>query len=137
MGFAGSNWIISNIVKGKENISPLGIVVADFLGDMFYGIYHLDEKALRRVDWKNNHHIIFRLGWRCLSTIDFDELTVLVVLSHERNLRVSIDAATHRYLELLFHQRDRGNDTMTQMPTLEDHIDRIRARYSEDTSEKG
>jgi hypothetical protein len=129
MEYAGSNWIISNIVKDKENISPLGIAVADFLGDMFYGIYHLDSKALQRVEWSNTHHIIFRLGWRCLSTIDFDELTILVVLSHDRNIRVSIDAATHRYLEFLFHQRERGNNTMDQMPTLEDHIERVRARY--------
>ena len=126
--YSGADWIKESLMWEGE-MSPLGEAVANFLGDLFRGIYHLDLKALRRVDWANNHHILFTLGWRCLSTVDFDELTVLVVLAHDRAIRVQIDAATHHYLRLMFHQRTRGNNSMEQCPTLEDHIARIRDHY--------
>jgi hypothetical protein len=127
--YSGADWIKSNILDGGK-MSPLGEAVANLLGDLFFGIYHLDSKALHRVDWANNHHIIFSLGWRCLSTYDYDELTVLVVLSHDRAIRVQIEAATHKFLRLMFHQRECGEDPSTQAPTLEGHIARIRQHYS-------
>lgn len=124
--YAGSNWIKRNVTK---EMSPLGEAVADFLGDLFMGIYHLDYKALKRVDWANTRYIEFILGWRTLSTVDFDELTTIVVLAHDRALRVEVNPHAFRYLRLLFHQRERGDNSMEQCPTLEDHIIRIRQRY--------
>src|SRR3989337_2308019 len=56
--------------------------------------------------------------------------SILVVLAHDRAIRVQIDAATHKYLRLMFHQRERGDSLMTQCPTLEDHIKRIRDYYA-------
>lgn len=127
-GYRGADWIKSAL-KVKE-MSPLGEAVADLLGDMFFGIYHLDEKALRRVDWGNTHHIEFSLGWRSLATVDDNLLTVLVVLAHDRMLRVSIEASTHRYLRLLFHQRTvREGNLYERCPTLEDHVAQIRGHY--------
>lgn len=133
--YAGANWIKRQ--SYGENMSPLGEVVADFLGDVFAGIYHLDPKALSRVDWSNNHHIEFSLGWRCLSTTDYDELTRIVVLGHDRMIRIQIDASTHKYLRLMFHQRSsRTGDYSTRYPTMEDHVAEIRAQYPERTAEE-
>ena len=111
----------------------MGEAVANLLGDLFFGIYHLDPKALRRVDWTNNHHIEFSLGWHCLSTVDYDELTRLVVLAHDRAIRVQIEASTHKFLRLMFHQRTRGDNSMSECPTLEDHIKEIREHYATTT----
>jgi len=126
MGYAGKEWICRNVTP---NMSPLGETVADFLGDVFGGIYHLDTRALRKVEWDNKHHILFILGWHSLATVDFGELTRIVVLAHDRALRVEISPHTFRHMKLLFHQRETGNEPSTQCPTLEDHIQRIRNNY--------
>lgn len=124
--YAGANWIERNF---KCEMSPLGIAVADFLGDVFQGIYHLDSKALSRVEWDNNHHITFSLGWRALSTVDYNELTVMVILAHDRALRLQIEASTHKYLRLMFHQRKREGGYAERCPTLEEHIELIRSHF--------
>lgn len=109
--YAGSDWIKSNF---KVELSSLGEAVADLLGDLFYGIYHLDSTALKKVDWANDHHIIFILGWKSLATTDFDELTRLVILCHDRCIRCEISPRAFHYLELIFHQRQReGNGWLT------------------------
>lgn len=114
------------------DMSPLGIAVADLLGDVFKGIYHLDYKALSRVRWNDNYCIIFILSWWDLSTFDFDELTKLVVLSHDRMIRISINAVAPHRMQLLFHQRKtRIGSISERMPTMEEHIEIIRKDLNE------
>lgn len=103
-------------------LSPLGRSVADLLGELFYGIYHLDKKTLYKPDWASDHHIDVVIGWHSLSTFDYDELTRLVFLAHHMALRVSIKAATHNYLELMFHQRGRTGGFSGRHPTLDDAV---------------
>lgn len=126
MVYAGSDWIKSNI---QPEMSALGERVADLLGDLFCGIYHLDHRALRRVDWGNDHHIIFSLGWQSLSTYDNDLLTQLVILCHDRTLRCSISGNAYKYLELMFHQRQRDGGYFERHPTIEDAILNHRKHY--------
>lgn len=102
--------------------SPLGERVADLLGELFLGIYHLDHNALRRVDWSSNQHIEFSLGWRQLATADYDELTRLVFLAHHMAIRVSIEASTHHYLRLIFHQRVREGEHAYRHLALDDAV---------------
>lgn len=125
--YSGADWIQSNF---NVEMSPLGEQVADLLGDLFFGIYHLDQKALRRVDWGNNHHIEFNLGWHALATTDFNELTRLVILCHDRAIRCSIEASTHKYLKLIFHKRQRGGDIYHAHPTIEDAVAVTRKLYT-------
>jgi hypothetical protein len=116
---SGADWIkaqLPYINKDRKGIpanqnaemSPLGEAVANLLGELFYGIYHLDHKALYKVDWRNNVFIEFSLGWKQLATTDFDELSRLVFLAHHMAIRVSIEASARKHLKLLFHQRYRG-----------------------------
>jgi hypothetical protein len=127
--YAGSEWIISNVCKEP---SPLGIEVADLLGDVFAGIYHLNPKFLHRVDWSNKDWIVYKHDWKSLSTVDYDELTRLVVLAHDRMIRVQISASTHHVLELMFHKRkQRDGSYALRCPTIEDHIKAIRDDYLE------
>ena len=86
--YAGSDWVKSAFAP--ETISPLGEAVADFLGDVFEGIYHLNSKALQKVDWSNDTWIDFVFRGS-LATIDNDHLTRIVVLAHQRMLRVEIE----------------------------------------------
>jgi hypothetical protein len=126
MKYSGSEWIKKEFSVG---MSPLGTAVADLLGDVWAGIYHLDSGALKRVDWHHPFFIDITLRGS-LSTFDSDHLTALVVLSHDRMLRMTVEPAAPRYLRLTFHQRHtRTGSMMERIPTIEDHIAAIRSRY--------
>lgn len=128
-GYSGSDWLKESWFKAGE-MSPLGEAVGDLLGDVFYGIYHLPTSNLRKVDWTNKYWIEFSLMWHDLATVDFDDLTRLVVLAHDRMLRVSIKAAAPRNLCLVFHQRKvREGGYWERCPTIETHVREIHESY--------
>ncbi len=125
--YAGAEWISKSL--RVSTMSKLGRTVADLLGDVFCGIYHLDQKELCKVDWTDNYFIVFRLACS-LSTFDNELLTKLVVLAHDRYLRVDIGAASKGKLELMFHLRCyRTGEISRRMPTMEDHLASIRRYY--------
>jgi hypothetical protein len=135
---SGADWIraqLPYVNKDRKGIpanpnaemSPLGEAVATLLGQLFYGIYHLDHKALYKVDWRNPGFIEFSLGWKQLATTDYDELSRLVFLAHHLALRVSIDASTRKYMKLTFHQRFRGDDRSHDHPTLDQAVQNFKA----------
>ena len=109
-------------------MSDLGRAVADLLGELFSGIYHLNDNALRKVEWSNTHHIIFYLSWRTMSTIDDSYLTRLVFLAHHLAIRVEIRACNMQGVQLMFHQRKRGTDGMRCHPTLDEAVEAFK-RY--------
>lgn len=119
--------LIQYLDDPKKEPSPLGIKVGMLLHDVFAGIYHLNRASLGKVEWDNNHHIIVTIRGE-LATYDGDYLTRLIVLSHDRMLRMSIEGAAHRYLRLTFHQRTRriGGSVWERMPMIEDQIKRYR-----------
>lgn len=120
---SGSEWIRRTF---KTDLSELGRNVADLLDEVFSGIYHLDIAKLKKVDWGDNYFIAVQLHWQTLSTYDNDHLTRLVVLAHDRCLRVDISATTVRTLELMFHQRKPVGGFADRMPTMEKHLADIR-----------
>lgn len=87
---------------GVALISPLGQRVADLLAIWLDGLHHL--KAAREVEWNNPYCIEVRWG-RELSTFDNSLLTRLVLLCHERAIRLEISPRSRGYLTLLFHGR--------------------------------
>jgi len=129
--FAGSNWIARQpFLKGKK-MSSLGIAVADLLGDIARGIYHLNYTSLSKVDWTDSYHIMFSY-YGDLATYDFESLTTLVVLSHDRMIRVSLEGLSPRYIRMRFHQRHkRDGDLWERLPTMEEHVSIIRKAYKE------
>jgi len=124
MQYAGADWVKLSL-KVKD-MSPLGESVADLLGCVFLGIYHLPSSSLRRVDWSNKEYIEYHLHWHGLATVDSRELTALVVLAHDRMLRIDITALAPHLLKLCFWQRKREGGGSVRCPTMEDHIKTIR-----------
>ncbi len=123
--YAGADWVEGNLKywkKGGLKMSELGVRVADLLGELFNGIYHLDDKQLAKVEWDNDHHICFSLGWRSLATTDFNDLTRLVFLAHHLSLRVEIEASTHNFLRFIFHPRKRSGAGYGKHPTLDEAV---------------
>ena len=127
--YAGADWIEKTFKISK--MSQLGKEVADLLGDLFFGIYHLPSVALRKVDWGNDLCIRITLS-TSMATFDGDKLTRLVVLSHDRMLRVDLGPCNFQHMELLVHKRKNreGGDTYHRMPTMERHLEMIRGAYA-------
>lgn len=121
---SGADWVIRTF---RTPISPLGAKVANLLGWVFAGIYHIPLTRLRAVEWSNNCYIQIRLSndW---STFDSDNLTALVVAAHDLALRVTLSPCNPHYLELMFHERQREGSIYARHPTIEDATQRIRAR---------
>ncbi len=93
-----------------------------FFSEVFGGRHHIPGKLK---EWGP--------GWAVtthgeLATYDFDALTRLVFLAHDRCVRVSIRPASPMHLRIIVHQRQREGPFCSRHPTLEQSIERLRAR---------
>jgi hypothetical protein len=104
--YSGADWIETSLKI--KNMSPLGKLVADVLGQVFRGIYHLPTTSLKNTDWSDKYMIEFNCH-KSLSTVDGWELSWLIVLCFDNHLRLEI-SPNMRSLSLMFHPRD-PNDT--------------------------
>lgn len=111
-----------------QTVSELGAKAAALLSSLVVGLHHWDSKALRRVDWSNNHHIEIVTDLS-LATWDGDALTRLVFLAHDAALRVAIQPAAPQYIRLLFHPRKRDGSLFDRHPTIEDALTQWRKRH--------
>jgi hypothetical protein len=117
----GSEWVKSS----KMDMSPFGERVADMLGEVFDGIYHISD-AVWKMDFTKERFItmtIYESG--NFATYDSNYLTKLVLLAHERNIRVCVRAATHSYLKFEFMQVDRSGFFADRHPTLAESMQRV------------
>jgi hypothetical protein len=126
--YSGSEWIARQ--KYGAQMSPLGGAAADLLGDIYLGIYHLPSARLAKVDWTAAKLVSITLC-ATMATYDDDLLTRIVTLSHDRMLRVEIQAARPSYLKLMISQRTtrEPGQCWEHMPTLEAHISALRKAY--------
>lgn len=94
---------------------------------------------LLAVVYGGHHHLrpvkAFGVGvamniWRGrLATFDFDGLTHLVVLAHDRAIRVEIEPAGPSYVKLVLHFRGKREGKFSERhPTLEEHVKDLRGR---------
>lgn len=107
--------------------SPFGRQVADILGQVWRGIYHMDDRAIERADWANKHSIRVNI-YGSLDTYDFDYLTRLVILCHDHCIRLEIIPSGPRGLGLCFSARTcRRGSVSRRHPTMETAIANCRA----------
>lgn len=114
--YAGAEWIKAGL---KCEMSPLGITVADLLGEWGYGIYNLNRPQLRKVNWADPRWIIYKhRGY--VSTFDFGELTRLVFLCHDMCVRLELTGLTSGWLKMSFSPREhRVGNNFESHPTIE------------------
>jgi len=127
---SGADWLR---LQGIKNISPLGEQVADLVGHLFKGIYHISDEAMK-ANWDNPQHVKISIACE-LATWDYNNLTELVVLAHDACLRVSVRPYGPRNLLLLFHQRQREGGFSERHPTLESHAAMLREHYTVEPAE--
>lgn len=125
--YAGANWVADwlEVDKPNEKMSPFGIVVADILGELFLGIYHI-SKSVFRADWTNENRIQMTIRGS-MSTFDFDVLTRLVFLAHHCAIRIEIEPASPEYIRLIFHRRQRAGHIYERHPSLDDAVAAFKA----------
>jgi hypothetical protein len=122
--YAGADWVRDT---AKFSLSPLGADVADLLGDLACGIYHLSPEILN-VAWGNPTYIELRWSGD-LATFDSDRLTRLVLLAHDRALRVELLPRSNRYLTMRFHRRQRDGAGWERHPTAEQALETHRRHW--------
>jgi hypothetical protein len=114
-GYAGAGWVKA---AARKEMSEFGEEVADLLGDLFLGIYHI-ERDVWRADWSTPGHISLTIRGNSWATWDGENLTRLVVLAHDRCIRVEMEAAAPRTMRLTFSPREREGPIWKRHPTLE------------------
>lgn len=125
MGYAGADYL----ERRGQKMSPLGITVAEALGFVWQGIYHLSHRQLAKTRWDDERGIEISVN-ADLATYDDDRLTRLVVLCHDLGLRMSVEPAGPRHLRLRFWQRTKREGRLRErMPTLDEHVAMIREGY--------
>lgn len=96
-----------------------------FFVEFYRGKHHIPGGEVKHSDkhgWCVNHY-------GDLSTWDFDMLTRLVFLAHDRCVRVSIDSSGPRMVRIIVHQRRyREGDISRRHPTLEQAVEAWRKR---------
>ncbi|MCK9459564.1 MAG: hypothetical protein M0R80_07990 [Proteobacteria bacterium] len=119
MGYAGADWIAA---QGKT-MSSFGRNVADLLGWLYKGIYHLPVNALLKTNWEDEWCIVVKLGREAaLATTDWNTLTYLVFLCHKMAIRCEIVPCNMQKLALHFHRRKRDGDMAEKHPTLAEAV---------------
>src|SRR3990172_11953402 len=122
--YEGAEWIQRHMDRlQKGQMSNFGRIVGDLLGDWLRGIYHADRMVFR-TDWTDSHYVEITLNQpSCISTWDFDELTRLVILCHDRCIRCEVSAAAPGLLRIMFHPREgRVGMISKRHPTIEEAI---------------
>lgn len=121
--FAGAEWV--RRVHPDANMSTLGALVADVIGQITRGIYHVSQE-IERVDWSNEGFIEWRTR-ASFATFDGSHLTELVVLAHDLCLRVEIRPMSNSTVAVCFSPRSsRRGAVHARHPALEDHVQQIR-----------
>lgn len=103
--YAGADWLRENLGKDAAPPSPLGACVANILGHVYRGLYHLPNRSIDRAEWHNASVVIVTVGHE-LATIDAPELLEVVVLAQACGVRLAIKGAAPGYMRLQFTAGD-------------------------------
>jgi hypothetical protein len=97
MRYSGAEWMRRSGFK----LSPLGEVVAEIVGYVWRGIYHLSIRDLEASDFADQRFVQVRVP-DGLSTWDSPQLAELVALCYQNGLRMEIRPRGRRHLMLGF-----------------------------------
>lgn len=128
MIYSGDEYIKEHICP---EISEFGSQVANILGYVYKGIYHIPQESLKKAHWQGNGYVEITIN-ESLATYDYDRLTQLVVLCHDGAVRMEISAVRAARLRLIFHKRQREGRLFDRHPTIEDAVKAIREAFDKD-----
>lgn len=96
----------------------------DFFATLYRGEHHLPSEM------RNDGRGVWSVGhFGGVATFDYDELTRLVFLAHDRCVRAWILAAQPRHVRIFITARERGaGDMSTDHPTIDQALAKFRER---------
>jgi len=119
-------WLENSYKDLGVKCSPHGRDVAQILGIVYSGLYHISAK-LEKVKWDHERAIEIKFGYSNLATFDFNNLTKLVILCHDACIRLEIEPHTFDSMRFWFHRREgREGDITRRHPTIEQAIENAR-----------
>lgn len=128
--YAGAEWLREQ----RRDIapSPLGEEVAEAMGEIWQGLYHLPPHSIEKTKWDDPYVICVNIRGS-LATTDFNQLTRLVFIAHDRCLRLEICPSGPGLLRLMWHKRQRGGGVSKDHPTIEGALEKWRKYHPEKT----
>lgn len=135
---AGSRWLSRQLAAmTRPAPSILGEMVADILGEVYGGLYHIDQPTLlhERTAWSDDRCITLTIDGE-LATHDGSELTWLVLLCHAHGIRLAIFGAAPRYVRLQFTSGE-GQMFMGAVPSVARIVERFNELYVSCPSNNG
>ena len=99
---SGANWLKETLEYRNISISSFGIRVANILGQVYRGIYHVEKYVLREpYVWGQSRKISIKMG-RELATYDGIELSFLALCCEAAGIEVSIRPSSYMYMAIEF-----------------------------------
>lgn len=123
--YAGADWLEPQLIRRGMVLSELGRDVADLLGYLYQGLYHVSG-IVDKCEWDNKFYISLT-HYNDLSTYDFNHLTTLVFLAHRMAIRVEIQPCNFKYLRILFHRRFRDGNMTVRHPDIREALAKFEA----------
>jgi hypothetical protein len=127
---SGADWMAKQ--DCFKSPSALGIKVADILGQVYLGIYHISNSVTsKKVDWQNDSEISVTIYGE-LATFDGADLTFLIFCCIEADVSVEVSGASKGYMKLRFTNGDRIIDLQQRSRDLEGQVltaETLAARY--------
>jgi hypothetical protein len=100
--YAGSGWLSK---YDGVKCSEFGSKVADVLGWVYKGIYHIDKDVLRdRKTWSDSRLIELSV-YAPIATWDYSHLTELLFVCYEQNISLEIAGSCNGYSRMLFNDQ--------------------------------
>jgi hypothetical protein len=97
---SGADWMAKQ--DCFKSPSAFGIKVADMLGQVYLGIYHISGSVTsKKVDWQNDSEISVTISSE-LATFDGPDLTFLIFCCIEADVSVEVSGAFKGYTKLRF-----------------------------------
>jgi hypothetical protein len=117
---SGADWMAEQ--DCFKSPSALAIKVANILGQVYLGIYHIsDSVTSKKVDWQNDSDISVTISSE-LATFDGADLTFLILCCVQAGVSVEVSGASKDYMKLRFTNGDRIIDLEQRSHDLEGQI---------------
>lgn len=107
-----------------EILPPFAHAAIELIAMVFGGAHNAPINWRKAEIDESSVHVCTR--WAPLATWDFNQLTRLVVASHDLMIRVELSAAAPKIMELALyprHKRSPGESISVRMPTLDDGVE--------------
>lgn len=124
---AAHEWVEAHLQR-KHPLSDFQRRAVDLLSaGLNTGPWNIPTKW-ERVTWRYSEGVRFviRISGG-LSTFDFDHLTRLVILAHDRCIRVGVQPVSFAYLAITMFPRKADGAMHDRHPTIEEAVERLRA----------